>query len=278
MRFKLLIAPLAMASATFGASIDFVDLYRTGVYSQTTAAQPSTATGYFLSANVFLPSAGSFNGGTFTPAGGAANALSLNGTVLRYGSAVQPTLSAFNTVFPTGTYSYTATDSTNANPNAPQTVGVNYTGVAAFAAVVPFVTNYNSLNGLNPLTALSINWNSFTGALANSFVFLTITNHATSAVVVNQGFLASNTTSSAVAGGTFQANTVYDFTLVFSNRQTGTYSSGSATFAPTLGFDVDTNGSFTTGASAAATPEPSTLLAVASGLAFLLARRRRVLP
>ena len=222
-----------------------------------------------------MPSAGSFNGGTFTPAGGAANALSLNGTVLRYGSATLPTLSAFNTAFPTGIYSYTATDSTNANPNAPQTVGVNYTGVAAFATAVPFVTNYNSLNGLNPLTAFSINWNSFTGALANSFVFLTITNHATSAVVANQGFLPSNTTSYAVAGGTFQANTVYDFTLVFSNRQTGAYSSGSATFAPTLGFDFDTNGSFTTGASAA-TPEPSTLVAVASGLAFLLARRRRV--
>ena len=273
MRFKLLIAPLAMASATFGASINFVDLYRVGAYSQTTAAQPSTATGYFLAANVYLPSAGSFNGGTFTPAGGAANALTLNGTILRYGSATLPTLSAFNTAFPTGTYSYTATDSTNANPNAPQTVAVNYTA-SAFATAVPFVTDYNSLNGLNPLAAFSINWNSFTGALANSFVFLTITNHATSAVVVNQGFLASNTTSSAVAGGTFQANTVYDFTLVFSNRQVGTYSSGSATFAPTLGFDFDTNGSFTTGASAT-TPEPSTVLAVAGGLAFLLARRRR---
>jgi hypothetical protein len=272
MRLGLVLSTLA-ASAAFGNTINYVDLFHTQAFTQTSAAQPGTAQ-YYFAANLYLQSAGDFTSATITPPGGSASAMTLStgGSSFGFSSLLFSDLSAFNAAYSTGTYTFSAADSTSNNPDAPQTVA-NSPYSDTFGTAVPYLTDFAALNGLNPLNPFTVTWNSFTGALSGGVIFFDIFNHATGADVYSQSFLASSTTSALIGGGMLAANTQYDFQLVFSNRQIGTYSTAGASFDPLLGSDLRTTGSFTTGSTAAVTPEPAMFFGVGLGLTALAAVR-----
>jgi len=278
MRIALLLASVLISSA-FGNSISYVDLFHTQLFTQTGAAQPTTPQ-YYFAADVNMENPADFNAATITPFGGSVMNMTLNAGGLSFGlsSSVFSDLATFDSLYPTGMYSFTATDSTNANPDSPQTVG-NAAYSDAFGTAIPFVTDYVLLSGLNTANPFVVTWNPFAGALTggnnSGLIFFDIFNHSTGVNVFSQAFLPGTTTSATIAGMTLAPNTQYDFQLVFSNRQIGTYSFGGADFNPLLGSDLRTSGSFTTGAAAA--PEPSTFFVIGAGLAALLATRCRSL-
>jgi hypothetical protein len=97
-----------------------------------------------------------------------------------------------------------------------------------------------------------------TGSQASSsFIFLTIFDFTTGMFVFNAGFLPPTTTSVVLAANTLAANHRFGYEVDFSNRDL--VSGTGAAFAPQLGFDVRTTGTFQS------VPEPSSLCLVGIG-------------
>jgi hypothetical protein len=175
--------------------------------------------------------------------------------------------------FPFGAYTVTATGADTA------TATVHYTQ-DLFTSAIPFLSNYNSLNGLDPSKTLTVLYNAFTlnSGATEGFTFFTITD-ASNTAVFDGGFQSPSTTGNLIAANTLLPNTTYQFQLDFSDRLLeGQDPNGN--FAQ-QGFDVRTVGEFTTG-SIGAVPEPSTwamLLIGFAGLGFagrMHLRRRSV--
>ena len=163
--------------------------------------------------------------------------------------------------YPFGTYTLTAT---NTGASTSQSANILYT-TDAYTANIPALTaaTFAALQGMNPSLPFTFNFNSFTPNPGASFgsTFLTIfgTSFDTN--------LPNSATSAVLAANTLAPNTTYTFELDFSDRVTGT-SNGVPT---TLGFDVRTDGTFTTGA---AVPEPGSLTLAAFGILTLGIGRR----
>jgi hypothetical protein len=151
---------------------------------------------------------------------------------------------------------------------------VKYTG-DFFTNNIPYLTNYTSLNGANATQSIALNYQSFTPASGTEGItFVTVYNAKTGAVVYGDEFLDPSVSASLIPAGTLQANTLYDIEIDFSDRIGGQNRNGNFT---ELGFDVRTDGSFTT--AVAAVPEPSTWAMMVLGFAGISAmtyRRRRV--
>ena len=173
--------------------------------------------------------------------------------------------------FPFGTYTFTG------NPGA-DTASYAYSA-DDYAQSNPFLTgtDYSSLQGMNPSLAFTFHFNPFTtgGTATSSFIFFTITDLTTNTTVYSSGFLPASSPSVTVAGGTFAPGDMFDYQIDYSNRDT--VASPGAQFNASLGFDIHTDGTFTTGA-AVATPEPSTAaligFALLAGGVILAARPR----
>ena len=263
--------PLAIASAlaltTGAARADSFTgtIYNNTTYQQSSDTQPSTPAGYFFSLGGFFQTAGSWTTGTATyPGTGSPQALSLccGGTQLNYGSPIL-TQSQLAAAYPFGTYPIAASGGTAGSVQSVLNYSANY-----FTTAVPYITNYSALNGLNPANSFTINTNTFTPAPGtnNGYTFFTITNDATRQVVFNQGFLDPSTSSFLLVANLLAPNTKYDFELDFSDRVDGGYNTALGTFSE-QGFDVRTDGSFTTGA--VVTPLPGALPLFATGLGAL---------
>lgn len=171
------------------------------------------------------------------------------------------TQAAMDAAFPVGTYSFEADPGT-------VTASLNYT-TDAYTADIPALdaATFAALPGMNASQPFTFNFNSFTPNpnATNAETFLTV--FGTS---FNTG-LSLSATSAVMPANTLAPGTSYTYELDFTDRIVGN-SNG----VPTLiGFDVRTDGTFTT----ASTPEPSFVFPV--GILLLAAalwRVRRTLP
>jgi hypothetical protein len=177
-----------------------------------------------------------------------------------------------NAAVPIGDYAYTATNSVTSDS---ETATLDYTG-DAFASTIPALTapTWSALNGLDPSTALTVGFNTFTPGAGttpgNGFVFFSISNPA--GTVFTDGFLDPSSGSLLLPANTLLPNTTYNFELDFSDRQNDS-DPVSGVFT-VIGSDLRDDGTFTTGSIGPATPEPDTWLLLGAAFAALAALRR----
>jgi hypothetical protein len=166
--------------------------------------------------------------------------------------------------FPFGTYSFSATG------NMAQNAFFVYS-VDAYTSDIPAISaaTFAALQGMDPSKALTWNFNAFApnpnAAFGNTYL-----------TVFGSSFGAgySNTTTSAtMAANTLAPNTLYEWELDFSDR-IPVFDSTDGVWT-TLGFDVRTDGNFTTGAAPVPEPASMSLLALGLGSGFLARRRSR---
>jgi hypothetical protein len=252
-----------------------VDIFKNQVFTQTSGAAPTAPSGFFANIELDSVDPGDFDAvGVSYPGPDSPTSLTLFGPAFWGYGPEFATLADMNAAVPTGDYVYTATNSVTSDS---EMATLDYTG-DAFASAIPALTaaSWNALNALDPSTALTIGFNTFTPGAAttpgNAFVFFSISN-PTGGTVFTDGFLDPSTGSLLLPANTLMPDTTYNFELDFSDRQTGTDpESGAFTL---IGSDLRDDGSFTTGAIGPATPEPGTWLLFGSGFAMLATLRRR---
>jgi PEP-CTERM motif len=258
----LLVSTLSTAA---DASLVGVNIFGNTVYTQTSAAAPTNPSFYFFSIGGDYASGDTFGGATAIFPGTASPVTSFENNVpqpnfFNNDSVEFPSLSVLHTAYNFGTYTITAT--VNGSPNT----GVinNYTQ-DLFTSSIPFLTNYDGLQGLNPTNAVTATYNAYTPANGTneSFTFFTIRNATTGVDVYSQNFLPSTTTSSTVPADTLMPDTQYDFEVDYTNRIDGIDSIHSV--GTTQGFDVRVEATVTTG-SRTSVPEPGSLFLLGTAL------------
>lgn len=269
------IAAVLMLGATSvqASSISSVDFFKQEVLQQTGNGSTTSLVGYFFSADLYTTVPNPYTSVSMSyPGPGSPTTLTNNGTTgsstqYNYQTPYYSTLSAFNTAFPTGTYTFTGgTDTANFLYTADD-----------YPQSTPYLTGteFSSLQGMNTSQAFTFNFNPFvTGSKANaSYIFFTISNNTTGQTAFSDGFLSAATTSVTVAANTLIPGDSYTYDIDYSNRDTVTGTGGAS--QPFLGFDVRTVGNFTA-AAAATTPEPATAVLFGFALVGFAAIRRRV--
>lgn len=261
-RVLSLIAFVSTASL-LQADVTSFDMFQNVLYSQTSGAAPTTPQGYFVDFNMFFANPSDFDGASVTypgPASPQTLSPNLPFSNYAYGSPLVPDLSGY----PFGTYTFTAT---NSGTMASQTVSLDY-AMNAFTSDIPALTaaTFNALQGMNTTLPFTFDFNSFTPNASATYggTFLSVSN---SPFTVS---LSNTATSQTMAANTLLPDTTYTYELDFSDRVNGM--DGNVPYI--VGFDMRTDGSFTT----AALPEPSYLLPVGGAMMMLLAvafRRRR---
>jgi hypothetical protein len=256
-------------------------IYNNESFDQTSNAAPTAASGYFFSIGA------DFTAGEYTsalasyPGAGSPQNLPANGSgEFNFNSAYASSAATLQSQYPLGTYAVTAT-----NGSTSTTATINY-AANYFTSATPYISNYSSLAGLNPTQAITVNYNGFSpnpglaqaatapGSSTNAFIFLTIYNASTGQAVFSDEFQPSTDTSAIISANTLSADTAYTYELDYSDRlNIPDAASGNST---TQGFDVRTDGAFTTGISAV--PEPSTwamMMLGFCGVGFIAYRRKK---
>jgi hypothetical protein len=213
---------------------------------------------------VYFNTAGDYTAGTVHyPGPGSPQSLPApaGSTQFDYQSSLYSSMSALHAAYPFGHYRITASGGSSGK----ETARINYTH-DYFTHTIPYLTNFSSLNGLNPAQNFTADFNSFTpnSHVTEGFTFLTIYDASTDAVVFSDQFLDPSSTDALILADTLLPDTTYDYELDFSDRLNG-YNRKHETFT-VQGFDLRTDGSFTTGAE---TPLPATLPLFASGIGAL---------
>jgi hypothetical protein len=274
-RVCLLLACLLLISSGLSAraQISFVDIYRTALLSQTGNDAAGTAYSFsyigfdltsetgnqYSTVQAFYPGAGS-------PAT-LANDDPSNAAHYEFTSGNFGSQAALDVAYPKGTYSFTAN---GGGPAA--TTMVNYAN-DAYSATQPYLTgtNFSALQGMNSAASFTFQLSPFTkdATTTDAFIFFNIFDVITGDVVFSSNFLSPNTSSILLPGNTLHPNTAYVFDLDYSDRVSA--ASPGADFDAILGFDVRTEGSFTT-----AVPEPAVSVLALIGASALLLRRKRL--
>jgi hypothetical protein len=182
-----------------------------------------------------------------------------NGEFILAGFFPFPTQAAMDAAYPSGAYTF-ALSFSGGPPPPPSTLSMSYSGPDPFTSDIPALTpaSFDALQGLNTHSGpLTLDFNSFTpgggtdaGAAASSFnIFFS-----------GQGCDgASSATSCTINPSALLPGTTYHWGLSFSSVIVDSVDAGG-----TLGFAVDTLGTFTT-----AVPEPSTWAMMIAGFAGL---------
>ena len=244
------------------ADLTEVDFFKNISYNQTSGVAPTTPSGYFAGLREFFQNPGDFDSANVTyPGPGSPQTLALTSTTLfSFQTPFLATQGDLDSAYPFGTYTFTAI---NSGTSTSQSSDINYV-LDAYTGDIPALNaaTFAALQGMNPTTPFTFNFNSFTPNPSASvgLTFLTVFGTAFSAGHPN------TTTSVVMAADTLLPHTTYTYELDFSDRISGT-SNGVPT---TMGFDVRTDGTFTTGA---AVPEPGTLMLLGTALALGIGRR-----
>lgn len=254
---------LLLAAGPVCAGLVGVNLFDNTTYQQTSGAAPSTASSYFFNIGGNMQNASDFTSASASFPGTSNLNLPINGTNFGYGSSAFASLAALHAAFPFGAYTVTAT---NSGTSATQMGVMNY-AADYFTSAIPALTatTYNGLNGMNPSATFPVAFNSFTpnASVSQGLTFFTIYDGTTGNIVFTDGFLPPTTTGVTVPANTLLPNKTYLFELDFSDRLNGR-DSVNQVFTE-QGFDVRTDGSFTTGAAA---PEPGSALLMSVGVGF----------
>jgi len=240
-------------------------------------ASLQTGNGNTLSGNgTFFSTDLTSNDGTFTtvtmtyPGAGSPVSLTSSGPVdYLFQTPSLADKATMDAAFPFGTYQVSASGS--------GTGSTSYSYAADdYAQANPFLTgtDYSSLQGMDPSHPFTFHLSPYTnaGTPAFSFIFLTVFDFTKGQTVFNQGFLAPSTTSVVMPGNTLAFGDSFSYEVDYSNRDL--VASPGATFDAQLGFDLRTDGTFSSAQAAA--PEPSGMLLAACGLLAGWAARRRM--
>jgi hypothetical protein len=252
---------LFQAAPPLRADLTLIDMFQNLAYTQTSGGVAFNDT--------FLNLEASMNPGDFTsvsvsyPGPASPDSLTLESST-KFGEGPGfPNQAAMDAAYPMGTYLFTATGGTVGFEQA----SLDYT-VDAFTSDIPALTtaSFNALQGMNPNLPFTFDFNSFTPNSNASF-------GTTYLSVFGSSFSTSGpptTTSATMAAGTLLPDTTYEYELDFSDRITGL---DPINGVPTLiGFDVRTDGTFTTGA---VVPEPAMMIPLGVALVGLAALRLR---
>lgn len=228
-----------MSTTAIGTTTDQISpyIFANTVFNQTSGTAPLVPWFYFFSIGATFSTAGDYSAASANyPGPGSPQTLALIAPMtFDFGSSEFTLLSTMQAAYPFGTYTVTGVGNQIGSISS-VSYQTNY-----FTSTVPFVTNYGNLNGFNPANDFTVQYNSFTpdAHVTTGFTFLTIWNANTHQVVFHDDFQSPSSTTALIAANTLSPNTNYTFELDFSDRLTV----GSST----QGFDVRTDGSFTTG-------------------------------
>jgi hypothetical protein len=228
-------------------------------YLQTSNLAPTASNGFNLFFTVMTP--GAFDGGTvMTPGSAGTETLLPTGSSLQFGSGVL----ADGSAFPTGNYLFHLTDSTNPANTADRTVDDN---VERFPSVIPALTaaSWDALQTFDPTMPFTFQFNTFSTS-DSPLTFFAIVNQSDNSIPVFDG-LQPNVGQDTVAANTLQNGTPYRFIIFFSNNIVGTDTQ--------LQLEWRTQGFFTPGSNATATPEPASISMCLLGAAGMLGALRR---
>lgn len=263
----IVIAPAARAS-----DISYVDTYRNISYEQTGNGNALSLNGTFFSAELNATTPNAYTSVSVALPGGSSIALTQTSPGdYTFQTALLPDQATMDAMFPTGTYTFTGM-----NGSQTDTATLNYSA-DDYSQTVPFLTgdNYSDLQGMNAAENFTFDLSPFTpgGSQTDAYIFLTVFDQATGDVAFTDGFLDPSTTSITMGAGELDPGTSYSYEIDYSDRDIPS-DTGGAQFPPQLGFDVRTDGTFTT-AAVAATPEPSSVALLGTGLLVGIAGIRR---
>ncbi|MHB8636053.1 MAG: PEP-CTERM sorting domain-containing protein [Fimbriimonadaceae bacterium] len=264
------------------AYVTSFDAFRTQFYTQTSDSAPVTPDTYQFYTRIFLGNQNDADTGTLTDPNGNNYAMSQvlfssmsSAYYLAYGDNTATSQAQEDTMYPSGTYTYTLHGGTNGFDGNQASLVV---GADDFSTTVPFLTSgtYSALQGMDPSQSISLQWGNFNDSLSMSDreTFLTVLDMTAGGTVAysNNG-LAGQYESDTIGAGTFIAGHQYQYTLFFSSR----FNQGSGVGDALNGFygsnalasfDYATSGTFTPA------PEPVTIAGLAVGALALLRRRR----
>jgi hypothetical protein len=265
----------ATAWASARADISYVDMFRNNSNLQTAdGAAGVTSSGSFVNLELTSVNPGDYSAVTAnvpTVPGTDVALTSINSTFFQYTQGGFPNQAAMDAAFPMGTYTFSATPTGGGGPDV---ATLDYRA-DDYAQSTPFLagTSYSALQNYNPSTTLHLQFSpdNAGSTASNSFIFFSIYDAGTGNIVFTQGFLPPSTTGVDIPAGTLLPTHAYNFELDFSNRDNTTGTGGA--FAPFVGFDLRTDGSFTT----RAVPEPISIVLLAQaglGLGWAAIRKR----
>jgi len=222
---------------------------------------PSTinSNGFDIIATVFPNPTSPFDGATLDiPGQGSVALTNFGGGLLQFSSVGASD-------FPTGTYTFHATDSTNSANN--ENVSVD-DSVESFPSAIPALTpgSFNALAAFDPTQDFLFSFNTFVGGAApfdGGLIFFEILDLGDLSRPFIQG-VQPNVGQVTLPGGTLQTGRNYEWVLFFQNAL--------VTANTQLETDTRTRGFFSTAATT--TPEPDSLLLAAAGIAGLWGMRR----
>ena len=268
-RRLLAIATLLLSGSALRADILFLDSFRNVGFLQTGNGNTLSSNGAFFSSDLNTSIANSYASVSMSyPGPGSPVSLpQITPNDYHYQTASFATKSAMDAAFPTGTYLFQAS-----GPSA--SASFQYTA-DDYGLSNPYLTgtDYTSLQGMNPAQAFTLHISPFTtGSNASvSFIFLTIFDYTKGMFVFSDGFLAPTTTTVALPANTLAYGDNFSYEIDFSNRDL--VASPGATNQAQLGFELRTDGNFSTAATPA--PEPSTIALCGLALLTVALRRRK---
>lgn len=167
----------------------------------------------------------------------------------------------FQTNFPSGTYTFNLTDSTNPSHTGTEAIDSSI-GVPVTTTPTLTAASFTGLQGLNTAQPFTVNWNAFSNAGANALIFFAVQDSLGNTPIFDG--LQPNVTQDTIPANALTPGTAYNFFLFFTNNAFTADNNGQVTT------DGRTSGAFTT----LAVPEPATASLALLGFGVLFRRRR----